>query len=314
MRKRFSANKGKRSVGRWPDAPVQNATMADIVIPVMGPTGAGKSTFINILFGESLMDVGHGLTSCTTQLKYGVIDLATVPGYRHLGLQGRLVVVDTPGFDDTYDGDVDILRRIADWLEKSYRDSMVLAGVIYLHDVSQTRFSGTARRNLEMFRHICGDRALQKVILGTTKWGRVDMGECRSHEEELTNAHWKGMIEKGSQVRRFDRTQQSAQEFVRTILANHAAIHLLQITEEMALERKIIPETKAGKELRYTLRQVLEMQQKMVGLEAAMEADGDPDAEAKIEELRQRINTLTREIQELKVPWARRLARIFSFG
>ena len=34
--------------------------------------------------------------------------------------KGRFVFVDTPGFDDTNRSDRDILRMIADWLEKKY--------------------------------------------------------------------------------------------------------------------------------------------------------------------------------------------------
>ena len=33
---------------------------------------------------------------------------------------GQYVFVDTPGFDDTYRSDRDILRTIADWLEQKY--------------------------------------------------------------------------------------------------------------------------------------------------------------------------------------------------
>ena len=35
------------------------------------------------------------------------------------GLHGRVVIVDTPGFDNTYEEDVEILRRIAVWLAAS---------------------------------------------------------------------------------------------------------------------------------------------------------------------------------------------------
>jgi hypothetical protein len=71
------------------------------------------------------MKVGHKLTSCTAELDYAVIDSArlgdtVIDSIRSAGLQGsRVVIVDTPGFDDTYEGDAEILRRIAVWLEKS---------------------------------------------------------------------------------------------------------------------------------------------------------------------------------------------------
>lgn len=140
----------KRRMAAAKDNFMQNGSPRDIVIPVMGPTGAGKSTFINAVLGqEGRMPVGHKLSSCTAQLDYAVVD----PKFIHYpkSLEGcRVVMVDTPGFDDTYEGDAEILKRIAEWLEKSYHDhAVVLAGVIYLHDISHDRFSGTARRNLE---------------------------------------------------------------------------------------------------------------------------------------------------------------------
>ena len=61
------------------------------------------------------MKVGHDITSCTSTLQYEVVDN---PSTRKL--EGRrVIIVDTPGFDDTYEDDVEILRRIAVWLASS---------------------------------------------------------------------------------------------------------------------------------------------------------------------------------------------------
>jgi hypothetical protein len=62
------------------------------------------------------MRVGHDMTSCTSKLEYAVID--PIPNHPHLK-DHRVVIVDTPGFDDTYVDDVEILRRIAVWLASS---------------------------------------------------------------------------------------------------------------------------------------------------------------------------------------------------
>lgn len=56
---------------------------------------------------------------------------------------------------------------------------MKLAGVIYLHDIAQARMLGSTRRNLDMFRKLVGDKALDVVVLGTTKWGSVDESIAR---------------------------------------------------------------------------------------------------------------------------------------
>ena len=62
------------------------------------------------------MTVGHSLASCTTHLATAVID----PIPDHPRLKGRrLVIVDTPGFDDTFKEDAEILQHIFGWLETS---------------------------------------------------------------------------------------------------------------------------------------------------------------------------------------------------
>ena len=58
------------------------------------------------------MKVGHNLNSCTAELQPVVI---TSSQYPELGKQ-RLVIVDTPGFDDTYASDSEILHWVALWL------------------------------------------------------------------------------------------------------------------------------------------------------------------------------------------------------
>ena len=61
------------------------------------------------------MPVGHDISSCTSTLQYAIVDN---PSTRIL--EGRrVIIVDTPGFDDAYEDDVQILRRIAVWLASS---------------------------------------------------------------------------------------------------------------------------------------------------------------------------------------------------
>lgn len=96
----------------------------------MGSTGSGKSTvcfslrfccvaekahrshlrlaqFINLVSGSSL-GVSERLHSCTNTVQVG----------QTFNLDGRRVVlIDTPGFDDTTQSDADVLRTIAAYLE-----------------------------------------------------------------------------------------------------------------------------------------------------------------------------------------------------
>jgi hypothetical protein len=69
--------------------------------------------FINKALGrENVAVTGHGLKSCTAEIR----------SYRcqHTdGSESNVVLVDTPGFDDTEIKDADILAGIAEWLKKS---------------------------------------------------------------------------------------------------------------------------------------------------------------------------------------------------
>ncbi|PPQ96072.1 hypothetical protein CVT26_004704 [Gymnopilus dilepis] len=286
------------------------------VIPVMGPTGAGKSTFINTLLGERRMVVGETLKSQTVELE--AVQLDMTPYAKLLG-NYQIVIVDTPGFDDTLKSDVAILKKIAEWLKESYqKDNAVLGGVIYLHDVSLDRFTGTAQRNLDIFQALCGDDALCKVVIGTTKWDRIKPEVAKRHEDELRQDHWKALIKQGAQVVSFKNQNdpESARQFVIKLSALFKKRNLeetyLQIQKELAVQNKRIPETAAGQTLRNTLKEIFEMEKQVAGLEATMvKAGGDEEALARLREAEEQIAKLHQQLKELKIPFFRRLLRIF---
>ena len=94
----------------------------------MGPTGSGKTSvsesvpvisldtrikndqFVNKLTRNAEKARASDLGSATKN-----VTPYTIP---HHGF--RLVVVDTPGFDNSHQADTETLRKIADWLTKRY--------------------------------------------------------------------------------------------------------------------------------------------------------------------------------------------------
>jgi len=96
---------------------------------------------------------------------------------------------------------------------------MILGGIIYLHDISVLRFPGTARRNLEVFKRLCGDAAFDKVLLCTTQRGQGSFCDgVPGREAEMKTLHWKEMVDKGSQVWHFEGDKESAWEMVSIFL------------------------------------------------------------------------------------------------
>ena len=58
-----------------------------------------------------LPTIGDDLESCTVELQAFPIPIE--------GQTSRLVIIDTPGFNDTYSSDVELLKHIGLWLTSS---------------------------------------------------------------------------------------------------------------------------------------------------------------------------------------------------
>ena len=84
-----------------------------------------------------------------------------------------LYLADTPGFDNTDISDAAVLERIAAWLSEIYRDGVKLAGIIYLHRISDDHLTRSALRSLSMLGKLVGLKHMRNVTLLTTRWEEV---------------------------------------------------------------------------------------------------------------------------------------------
>lgn len=279
----------------------------DIIIPVMGPTGVGKSTFINNAFGRAVTTVGHDLKSCTAHIQHVICACPGDPSR-------RVILVDTPGFDDTFEDDSEILRRIAVWLASSYSDNMKLAGILYLHDITQTRMFGTSRKNLAMFRRLCGADAEKNVVLVTTKWSDVSPEVGENRERQLRSSFWQEMVVHGSQVARFHGSDlsRSAWDVMEPILANTLEAVAVRIQQELVDLGKMIPETDAGNTLRVALQEVAAKHRREIeGLKGKV---GDGEQGERLKRTEKELRELLRQVQQLKVPLGMRIKNWFVNG
>ncbi|KAH7905040.1 P-loop containing nucleoside triphosphate hydrolase protein [Hygrophoropsis aurantiaca] len=242
------------------DTPINPAEVqaSDLIILVMGQTGAGKSTFINTTVRQpDATLVGHDLESCTTKIKHVIITNPNNPGQ-------RVVFIDTPGFDSTYEDDSEILRRIVVWMARSYSDDKTVTGVVYLHEITQTRKLSALHKNLTMFQKLCGDEGLKNVVLVTTKWSSLrDEKSGERREEQLKGGFWKDMIDQGSKIARFHDTCESARDIVNPILKEDQST-VLHIQRELVELEKFLPQTEASIALRSTLSDLVETHKKTI--------------------------------------------------
>ncbi|KAF8159712.1 hypothetical protein B0H34DRAFT_415061 [Crassisporium funariophilum] len=289
----------------------------------MGPTGSGKSNFIDKLIKHSTKFSGDQLQSYTKD-----VHAVRVQGHKSYG--DRIVLVDTPGFDDTNRSDMEILEMIGTWLKKTYEHKILLAGILYFHRITDNRMSGTPHRNLRMFGQLCGDKAAHKVVLVTTMWDRVQEHLGNMREEELRNVYWSKMLASGStDIVRFDNGLETAWNIVNTVLELHEKRpetegrnqrediqkEALLLQEEMVVLKRRLNETKAGVTL-YTVLQKLLVEQKATLRQLADKAEGDPKLagmlEAEYKRVEEELEDTFKSINKLKISIPRKVYLFFA--
>ncbi|RVD81842.1 uncharacterized protein DFL_009689 [Arthrobotrys flagrans] len=222
----------------------------EVLIAVMGMTGAGKSTFISKATGKPDIAIGHNLESCTREISVHEtkIDDTTVR------------FVDTPGFSDTYLSDTEVLGMIADYLAAAYSKDMKLHGIIYLHPISENRMTHPATKNLEMFRKLTGEKNLKNVVLTTSMWDKVTAEEGARREKELKEKFWKILLTFEAKTIKYKGTPESAKEVAGLLMENKG--FYLQLQEEMGRGNKALKDTAAGREVMEELARVKEQHQR----------------------------------------------------
>lgn len=165
------------------------------------------------------------------------------------------VLVDTPGFNDTHRSDGDVLKRIVDWLNCTYRQGAKLTGLIYLHPIRETRMEGSALANFRAFQRLCGEDNFEHIVLCTTFWDLVDETTGAAREKELCEKRefWAKMMEQGSRVVRIVDYAQSKDILLR--MAQKSPV-TLNVQKEMVEERRSLDETSVGKAVNAQLAQL----------------------------------------------------------
>ncbi|KAJ8131810.1 hypothetical protein O1611_g1811 [Lasiodiplodia mahajangana] len=219
----------------------------DLIIPVMGMTGVGKSSLVTRL-ADREAGIGHGLVSFTTDIRV----------YRVQNTGHTIYLIDTPGFDDTYRTNVEIFKELAFMLSQLYLSGARLGGILYLHRITDNRVTRSAVRGFNTLKQMCGPAAARFVTLVTTMWDCIPpSGELQAialrREQELreTDIFWGSMFRNGSGMVRWPADTNSPLDFVHALadLAVQDGPVILQIQREIVDWKCAIEDTTAGREL-----------------------------------------------------------------
>ncbi|KIK25749.1 hypothetical protein PISMIDRAFT_96418, partial [Pisolithus microcarpus 441] len=275
---------------------------------VMGVTGSGKTTFINCA-SESDLPVGRGLESCTVDVQM------SKPFY----LDQRMVtLIDTPGFDDTNRKERDILTHISAYLANTYEQGVKLTGIIYMHRISDTRMTGTSRRNFRLFRELCGEDAFQNILIVTNMGRDDDLEACSDKERQLAtdDKYYKPMLDGGARMVRHDGTPASAKSIVGQLIGKAEVTLVGQ--REIVDEHKEFSGTAAGKELTRVLKeQAEEYDTELRELRAGLEdSTRDKDERQRrvgqddLEKKREEIESIKSRIEKMEQTFRTEKARL----
>ncbi|KAK2781503.1 hypothetical protein FQN53_000519 [Emmonsiellopsis sp. PD_33] len=242
----------------------------DIVIPVMGVTGSGKSTFISLLADGPSAVIGHSLKGCKPLPPYSMHTinnsnplLIASPGTKSVEIypyqltpKTRIILLDTPSFNEASGTDIVTLRSLASFLSLLYTHNIKIAGLIYLHDISTRRMHSGAQRSLRLFKKLVGPGSLSSTILATNMWGKLtEYREGTGREKQLCDGYWDSMLARGSTVMRHSGSRRSAEQIVRALLRKSSGEIVLNIQRQMVLQREQLSDTGAGQELYSEMRE-----------------------------------------------------------
>lgn len=111
--------------------------------------------------------------------------------HRYQGRTRRVVLIDVPGFDSTEDDAADLFHTIVTSLiathayYKERRQRSRLHGIVYVHDVSGTKWRRSGQECLALLEALCGEQAKSNVCIVLSKCDTRKSAEVAWAKQEL---------------------------------------------------------------------------------------------------------------------------------
>lgn len=179
-----------------------------------------------------------------------------------------------------------------------------------MHRITDNRMAGTPYKNLRMFGELCGDKAIEKVVLLMTMWDKVEHAVGANRERELLEHYWAQMIKHGASHKRFYNMESSGWEVIKYIMQQDQTRQVLLLQEELVDLKKRIIETTAGKTLYAELYSILEKQQENVR-KLENQVKQNPTMAKLVQDEKARtqanIDNIYRQLNEFKVSFNRKV-------
>lgn len=152
-------------------------------------------------------------------------------------------LVDTPGFDDPFRSNEEILEEIAGWFAASYKAGRRLAGIVYLHRITDTRMFGSSMLSFGVFQRMTGPACSDKIVLETTFCDSLDeqLGAERQLELQTVPEFWGSSFDQCSKVMRMG-DKHSITQLLHSLASSSPVT--LKIQDEMIIQKLPLHETR----------------------------------------------------------------------
>ncbi|KAF9035449.1 hypothetical protein BJ165DRAFT_1533456 [Panaeolus papilionaceus] len=203
-------------LGDYPNLRVSGPITANLVKPgdlgydypvlIVGPTGAGKSTFIEALAQDPSLRISSNQLEGFTQ---------TVNTYSLMNVNNSGVpisLVDVPGFADTRISMTNIVSLLKEWMQETKVGD--LGRILYFTPIHSVRLPGGHREVLRTFQALTGANSAGNITIVTSMWDNLWGDSARKRAEgtfnQLRDTVWKEFVDEGAQIVKFHNTQESA--------------------------------------------------------------------------------------------------------
>ncbi|PPQ82464.1 hypothetical protein CVT24_002380, partial [Panaeolus cyanescens] len=214
-----------------PYCPILQYMLTMSVLRIMGPTGAGKSTFIESLAAPSSSSSSTSESNPAPALKISSSGLEGhtqhVTCYKLENVRPTICLIDSPGFADAKISQFEIVSKIQKWMREN--GVGFISRILYLHPITATRVAGTHHTAINTFKALTGQDTETSIMVVTTMWnmvyGQGAYERAQSNYEQLQGKVWKvivnlDLIDQGARIDKFLNTQRSALRILDDVLSS----------------------------------------------------------------------------------------------
>ncbi|KAF9033353.1 hypothetical protein BJ165DRAFT_1534633 [Panaeolus papilionaceus] len=180
-----------------------------LVYLLMGPTGSGKSAFIESLSPDQKLDISKDSLESVTQkvVCYRVVNL--------MQWMFPILLVDTPGFLDTKMSEGRITKMITETLDSLHKSAASFdVLILYFQPITDIRMGGSKRDAVKLLRAFAESFGASGITVVTTMWNQISspkkMEDANNRLSDLKNEIFVESDRFGINVTKFEFSHDSA--------------------------------------------------------------------------------------------------------